>query len=748
MSTQHEACPLRPHLLSLAVSMITLSSAICAQAQETAITVTKPISADRGYANEVPTAVLVKLAASTSDTASLLQQLPGVSAYAAGGVSSLPVIRGLADDRLRVKVEGMDLIAACPNHMNPALSYIDPSYLGELKVFAGITPVSLGGDSIGGTILANKPDPEFALPSEGSITSVELGMFYRSNNNALGKSAEIAYASENFSLTYQGSSTKADNYTAGDDFKEDFEAATAGMFSNPSPTNLAGDEVGSTAYDTTNHNLDFAIKSGKSIFEVQLSKQDMAEQLYPNQRMDLLDNQQELINLSLTTELDWGRLEARAYHEEVDHFMDFGADKLYYYPSGVPCSYDPLNPMACAEGMPMYSEGITDGLSLAVTKNLSSDQLLRVGGELQQYTLDDFWTASGRAMHPNTFLNINNGERDRAALYTELETQHNAQWLTLFGVRYEQVTTDADDVHGYSAAQDAQASVFNSQDHEKTDHNIDLTALANYRHSDQFDIEMGFARKVRSPNLYERYTWSSWGMAAIMNNFVGDGNGYVGDIDLKPETAYTLSTTLDWHAADRSWQLTASPYYTHVEDYIDAVAYGAWNEDSYNVLQYANQSARLYGLDLALEMPVASNRFGDWRFSGLISYTRGENLDTHDDLYNIMPLNGRFALNHRKERWENTLELVAVDGKDKLSDIRNELQTSGYALLNLRSSYRWDTVRLDVGIDNLTDRYYDLPAGGAYLGEGATMSMSGGVNYGTAVPGPGRSIYAGVKVKF
>ena len=40
---------------------------------------------------------------------------------------------GLADDRLRIKVDGMDLIASCPNHMNPALSYLDPSNVGMLK---------------------------------------------------------------------------------------------------------------------------------------------------------------------------------------------------------------------------------------------------------------------------------------------------------------------------------------------------------------------------------------------------------------------------------------------------------------------------------------------------------------------------------------------------------------------------------------------------------------------------------------
>jgi len=50
----------------------------------------------------------------TSDSARLLEDVPGVSLYGAGGVSSLPAIHGLADDRLRIKVDGMDLISSCP----------------------------------------------------------------------------------------------------------------------------------------------------------------------------------------------------------------------------------------------------------------------------------------------------------------------------------------------------------------------------------------------------------------------------------------------------------------------------------------------------------------------------------------------------------------------------------------------------------------------------------------------------------
>ena len=36
--------------------------------------------------------------------------------------------------------------------MNPSLSYVAPEAVGQATVLAGITPVSHGGDSIGGTI--------------------------------------------------------------------------------------------------------------------------------------------------------------------------------------------------------------------------------------------------------------------------------------------------------------------------------------------------------------------------------------------------------------------------------------------------------------------------------------------------------------------------------------------------------------------------------------------------------------------
>ena len=54
-------------------------------------------------ASHVDDAHIARMRAATSDTAGLLGDEPGVSLYGAGGVSSLPTMHGMADDRLRIK---------------------------------------------------------------------------------------------------------------------------------------------------------------------------------------------------------------------------------------------------------------------------------------------------------------------------------------------------------------------------------------------------------------------------------------------------------------------------------------------------------------------------------------------------------------------------------------------------------------------------------------------------------------------
>lgn len=706
-------------------------------------------------------ATLLPLRAATSDTATLLREVPGVSFYGAGGVSSLPAIRGLADDRLRIKVDGMDLISACGNHMNPPLSYIDPAQVGSITVFAGIAPVSSGGDSIGGTILVASPAPEFAGAGQGTLIKGGAGAFFRSNGNAKGANLSATAAGEKLSVTYSGSTAQSDNYTAGGDFKPArpaFIATTQSLYE--STKRLPGDEVGSTQYQSTNQSLGFALRHDHHLVDLKLGYQHIPYQGYPNQRMDITDNTSTQANLRYTGQYDWGQLEARVYREHTEHEMNFLEDKAFWYQNNAP-------------GMPMLTEGKNTGAVVKGDIPLSTRDLVRVGGEYQQYRLDDGWPPSGTGgMAPNTFLNINDGERDRYAAFAEWEAQWNRQWLSLLGVRHETVKMDSGPVQGYNTGGTyaGDATVFNTSDRSLRDHNWDLTALARYTPAKTQTVEFGYARKTRSPNLYERYTWSTGGMAMFMINMAGDGNGYVGNLELKPEIAHTLSASFDWHdARQQDWGLNVTPYYTYVDDYINARRCGPGDTaatsgtrcntanltatDQFVFLKFVNQDAHLYGFDVSGHFPLARNTgFGSFTVNGLLSYVRGKTASgPDDDFYNIMPLNAKLSVTQRHRRWTNLAEVQLVDAKSDVSQIRNEIETPGYALLNLRSSYAWKKARLDVGIENVFDRLYYNPLGGAYVGQGITMPpmpVAGSPAWGTVVPGMGRSIYAGLNVQF
>ncbi len=677
---------LRPVTAALAALFASTSYAAENVATLDEVLVTAPREANGAMA--VGSHTLNALKPSTSDTASLLRDVPGVSLYGAGGVSSLPAIHGLADDRLRTKLDGMDLIASCPNHMNPALSYVDPSNVDSIKVYAGVSPVSVGGDSIGGSIVVETQAPRFAAPGQGGVVSGEVGAFYRSNGDAMGANLAVTYANDAFSISYAGASAQSDNYKAGGDYKN-FSIATAVNPANllntgvPVLRNVPADEVGSTAYETRNHTFGLAWKGGNHLLEAKLGIQNLPYQLYPNQRMDMLDNQQTSLNLRYQGKFAWGGLEARAYTETVEHFMDFGEDKLYNY--GSLLNTYPVN------GMPMYTKGKTNGLSTQADIELNARDLLRVGAEWQTYRLDDWWPPAPDCgytgavanctggMAPDTFWNIRDGKRDRLAAFGEWEAAWNPQWKSLMGLRFERVDTDSGDIQGYNTGfMYANSSVgtrqnWNDLERKRSDDNLDVTLMARNTLDGNRSMEYGLAQKTRSPNLYERYPWSTNSMAMEMNNFVGDGNGYVGNPDLKPEVARTLSITGDWHNADRSYEIKVTPYYTSVRDYIDVVRrptsgtdQNATRTTGFVKLQYANQGARLYGIDVSGRMPLGRNSLGDWGVKAVVSYVNGKNTDTGDHLYNIMPLNARVTVTQEMAGWRNALELVGVEGKSEV----------------------------------------------------------------------------------
>ncbi|KPF98202.1 TonB-dependent receptor [Rhodopseudomonas sp. AAP120] len=673
-------------------------------------------------ATNIPGSAAVARSLGSSDAASLVTEIPGGAVWGAGGVSSLPALNGFGADRVQVAINSMLISPACPNEMNPPLSFVNPQMIANMRAYLGVAPVSAGGDYIGGKIDVTTAPPAFAA-GPGLLTTATVSGFYRSNGNAYGVDASASVADHDTNVSYAGGWVRSGNYKAGN-----------------------GMTVKSTLYEVQNHALSVSKRDAGNLFTLQVGGQFIPYQGYVNQYMDMVYNQSAFVNGRYEGLFDWGKLEAAGFYHHVRHTMGFIApDKV--------------------SNMPMDTRGTDVGYNVKASVIASEHDLIRIGNEAHRYQLDDWWDpvpGSGMMMSPNTFININDGRRTRLGTFVEWERHWTREWTTLIGLRNDVVWSNTGNVQGYSAMMyGADAALFNGRDHARTDVNVDGSALIRYAPNPISQFELGFARKTRSPNLYERYAWSNSAMAMKMIGWFGDGNGYVGNLDLVPEKAHTVSFTAGWHdPAQKLWEIRVTPYYSYVQDYIDVdrcfiggnsscSAANLTRTNGFVFLQFANHDAEMYGVNLDGRLTAWDNAaYGRGVLRGQLAYVRGQRTDGVN-LYHVMPINAKIALDHELGGWVSSAEVQLVGAKTQVSQVHNELTTPAYALLNLRTGYRWQNVRLDVGIDNVFDKFYTLPLGGADLVDYRTVSMMGASpSWGYAVPGMGRSFNTRLTVSF
>lgn len=670
-----------------------------------------PTLDDRSFApltqSSISAVDMLKSLARTSDTAMLFDNTAGVSTYKAGGVSSLPVINGLNDDRVRVVVDGMVITSTCPNHMNSPLSYIDPTNVGMASVIAGLTPVSMGGDSIAGTINVESPAPLFGDSESVSVQAARASTFYRSNGDGLSASVSATVANDKVSVRYAGSSAESDNYQGGGDHGE----------------------VRSSEYKSLNQSVTLAARNDEHLVVLQASQQYTPYEGYPNQRMDMTNNRSSSVNGRYEGTYGWGQLDARAFWQNVNHEMNFLDDK---------------GGMATG-GMPMNTSSDSGGYMLKASIALKNGDVVRIGNELNLMRLDDWWppVAGSAMMGPDTFMTINGGKRDRLGTFVEWDARWSEKWTSELGLRNDTVWMNTGDVQSYGcgmmcAADNAAAIAFNAADHKRSFVNFDLTAVARYEANQTSAFELGFARKSRAPNLYELYTWGRTRMASSMIGWFGDGNGYVGNLDLDSEVANTVSATADFHSVDRSWEVKVTPYYTYVTDYI-GVTKIAPLPDGFSQFQFVNHDAELYGLNLSGKARMwKSDSAGEGTLKATLAYVHGRDLRADTDLYHIMPLNASVTLEEVYKAWTGHIQLQGVTRKTDVDNLRGEPETPAYLLVNLGTSYSWKNVRIDVGVDNLFDKAYSEPLGGMSIGDFKATGVL------RPVPGQGRSINLGL----
>lgn len=635
------------------------------------------------------------------NTADMLAEAPGASLHGNGELATIPFLHGLGDERAKIVVDGMTLSSACPNHMNPMLSYVAPAQASHVSVLAGITPVSLGGDSLGGAISIESSTPVFAEPGSRLREEAAFTGFYRSNGDNWGGSLKESIASQHFSLNYVGSFT-----TTGDS------------------SDGAGHKITSTYAQSTDHALTLAAQGGENFFEAIGSFHHVPFEGFVNAYMDMVHNDASSLNLRYRRRLTAGSLDTRFYWQNTTHRMNFLADKAVVDGAGA--------------SMPMNTHGRDLGYGVRYESALTARHTFRAGNELHRFRLDDWWPpVAGMApmMGPNTFVNIDNGRRSRLGTYAEFFSSWNSHWSTLLGLRNDTVRSNTDNVQGYSGMYATDASAFNAENHSRTDVKFDGTVLARYDDDAHVAFEFGYARKNRSPNLYERYAWSTSTMAASMIGWFGDGNMYYGNVALKAETGNVVSGALRLHGqAPKPWEMKLTPHFNSIQNYID-VDVASMSTMGQPLLRFANHNAHIGGGDLSGFATLWSNdAAGTGKLSAVGAWLRGTRTGSNTALYQMMPLNLRLTVDEEVKGISLGFGSEVVDSKSRLDPNRMELRTPGYALFQLHAACKSKYLQGGFGAENLFNRFYELPLGGNNIDiYNATGNM-------TPVAGRGRSL--------
>jgi iron complex outermembrane receptor protein len=649
------------------------------------------ISVDGIGAEEAPY-ILPTVPVSTPDAGSMVKRLPGANINQNGPLTSIAQYRGLFSDRVNVLIDGVRISQAGPNRMDSPLSYIPGSRVNNVSVYRGIAPVSTGIETIGGTIVANSKQAQFAN-SENFEFHGDLTAGYADNGNSRYTGLNMSTANDTHRFQVAGSLDRGN----------DLEFDDGDIY----PTEHERDTVG----------LNYGFQQDGNELTLEVEHHGTGKTGTPALPMDIIFARGENYKAAFKKSLANGdHFKARVNYQDADHLMSNHAYRM---------RMDAMKREA-------YADVISSGINLsyehaAWTFGLDADQA-------EHNT--DIANPTNAMFYVNNFNDV---ERDRYSVFADWNGNINDQWKLHSGARVSRVKTDAGEVDSSMVMMMPMVGTlrdrFNNADRSQEDTLFDLSAVFTYTVNENVDVEFGLARKERAPSYQERYLW----LPMQSTSGLADGNNHVGNINLKPETAYQAELGLDWHTPKAGF--SPRVFYHHINDYIQGVStmdmpvvmISTMMGGDATPLAFDNVDAKLYGFDANWFVSINNN----WQLDGTISYVRGERRDIDDNLYRIAPLTARTMLSYNTNDWRLGVEAETVAKQKHVSTTNEEQKTGGYVTFNLTGQYQvTDNMLVYAGVNNVFDRGYDN-----HLGGYNRVNNNSDIAQGDRLPGLGRSAF-------
>lgn len=639
---------------------------------------------------------------SVVDSAALLKLIPGADVNDNGPLSGQVQYRGMFGVRMNVRVDGMHIDPGGPNWMDPPLHYAPRPLLESLEVDRGIASVDSGAETIGGTVRATLKRSAFTEDEAFSFhTDVEAAG--RSADRSFAGGGSISLANRRHRLHALGSAE------IGDD------------------VNTAAGDIRASQHERYSYGGGYGFRLGEHELGVDYRRSEARDTGNPALPMDIRFVDTDLLRATYLGKWRAIGLSASLDLTDVDHEMN-----------NFSLRPPPIGPMPFR-----FAPASGTGIGYEVAADIAAwqgDLSVGVDGNLTRHDMEVF-----DPTNPAFFLdNFNDVERDRHGAFAQWTGAPIDRWQLELGARYTRIDSDAGPVDALPAQNPGPVrnlrNAFNAADRRRSDDLVDWLVKIASTPGRELRLELGVARKMRSPYYIERYSW----LPLEVTGGLADGHNYVGDIDLDPELSREVEGGIAWQG--RWIHLAPRAFYRRVDDYIQGVKIGppANQADADTImvstangddqpLRYTNVDAEFYGVDVEYRVRLPLQL----ELDGTLSFVRGRRRDVDDDLYRIAPLRGRTALAYRDRGWSAGVEGVYAARQRNVSSENDETGTPGYGIMNIFVG--WEPIEglgISAGVDNVLDEFYQ-----DHL-SGTNRVRDSAVRIGERLPGPGRSFFA------
>ncbi len=651
-----------------------------------------------------------------ADTAELLKKMPGANVNKNGELTGIAQYRGMFGDRINVSINGTHINSGGPNAMDAPLHYAPVALIESLSISRGIVPVSVGQETIGGHVEAHTYGGEFSNSNDFEFAGRAYvgGQTVNSGNVA---SSLLSMTNRNhifraFLMQEKGGDSKFD-----------------------------GGKITPSEYDRDRWDLGYSFNRGNHEFSLDFARNNTLNAGNAALPMDIMALDSDLWRSTYVWDGADYKVSAQVSKSSILHWM-----------SNNTLRQPPLTAAGTPDGMRFRNARTTskgEGFSVKVERFVENG-VWRTG-------IDGNFAEHGAViLNPNVpafFIdNFRGIERNIVGVYLERELSLSDRTGLEIGARYNRVKSDSGQVAVNMNPMNAASGMpfmmnnvahmlaarFNAQDLSQSDGDVDWFARLSIEAGYDTTWYVGAARKMRAPSYQERYLW----MPLTSTGGLADGKNYIGDPDLKPETAHEIELGFDYVGS--RFSVYPRAYYKEVEDFIQGIPVTDMLTINFaqmmanmgmgapDPLQFANVDATYYGMDL--EALYAINSQLDLRM--VASMVRGQRDDISDDLYRISPDNILLGLDYRKDDWTASLEAITYADQNRVSRTNLEAKTDGYTVFNV--SGRWNvsnSLELGAGINNLLDERYDDHLAGY------NRAYNPDVALGARLPGLGRSLY-------